>query len=49
MVLVNLCNAFVCRWIVANHFMLYLYRAGERNRKDCVGGNGGDFFSSFVG
>ena len=47
-VLVNLCNAFMCRWIVANHFIYYLYAAGKRNRNDCVGGNGGGFFGCFV-
>ena len=54
LVLVDLCNAFVCRWILANQSInqinqFNLYRAEKRNRKDCVGGDSGDFFGCFVG
>ena len=38
----------MCTWVITNHFTYNLYRAGKRNRKDYVGGNGGGFFGSFV-
>ena len=32
-----------------NHFIYNLYIIGKRNKKDCVGVNGGGFFGCFVG
>ena len=36
--LVNLCNAFMRRWIAGNHFIYYQNEAGKINRKDVLVG-----------